>query len=116
VLAFLPFGVLMAAAVIVLKQAMSAGSFLAAGIAVVAGLYFPVALLPGWIEWTSDVQPFTPAVDLLRHLIVGTALESSAWTELARVAAFALALLPPSVLVLAAAVRVARRRGTITEY
>jgi ABC-2 type transport system permease protein len=116
VLAFLPFGVLIAAAVVVLKQAMAAGNFLVAGLSVVAGLYFPVALLPGWIEWTSDVQPFTPAVDLLRHLLVGTPLGSSPWAEVGKLALFAAALIPASVWVLHRAVRVGRRRATITEY
>ncbi len=105
VLAFLPFGVLIAAAVVVLKQAMAAGNFLVAGISVVAGLYFPVALLPGWIEWASEVQPFTPAVDLLRNLLVGTPLESSAWGEVAKLALFAATLIPPSVWLLHQAVR-----------
>ena len=116
VLAFLPFGVLISAAVVVLKQATTAGTFLIAGISVVAGLYFPVALLPGWIEWASEVQPFTPAVELLRHLLVGTPLESSAWTEVGKLAAFAVALIPASVWVLHHAIRVGRRRATITEY
>jgi ABC-2 type transport system permease protein len=116
VLAFLPFGVLIAAAVVVLKQAMAAGNFLVAGISVVAGLYFPVALLPGWIEWASEVQPFTPAVDLLRNLLVGTPLESSAWGEVAKLALFAAALIPPSVWLLHQAVRIGRQRATITEY
>ena len=116
VLAFLPFAILIAAAVIVFKQAMGAGAFLIAGISVVAGLYFPVALLPDWIEWASEVQPFTPAVDLLRHLLVGTPLEGSGWTEVAKLAVFAAALIPVSVWVLHRALRMGRRRATVTEY
>jgi ABC-type multidrug transport system permease subunit len=116
VLAFLPFGILIAAAVVVLKQAMAAGSFLVAGLAVVAGLYFPVALLPGWIEWASEAQPFTPAVELLRYLLVGTPLQSSPWVDVAKLALFAIALIPPSVWLLNRSIRVGRRRATITEY
>jgi ABC-2 type transport system permease protein len=116
VLAFLPFGVLIAAAVVVLKQAMAAGNFLVAGISVVAGLYFPVALLPEWIQWASEVQPFTPAVELLRHMLVGTPLETSAWVEVGKLALFAAVLIPASVWVLHQAVRVGRQRATITEY
>jgi ABC-2 type transport system permease protein len=116
VLAFLPFGVLIAVAVVVLKQAMAAGNFLVAGISVVAGLYFPVALLPEWIQWASEVQPFTPAVELLRHLLVGTPLDSSAWVEVGKLALFAAVLIPVSVWVLHRAVRVGRRCATITEY
>jgi ABC-2 type transport system permease protein len=116
ILAFLPFGVLASAAVVVLKQAMGVSSFLVAGIAVVGGLYFPVALLPGWIEWASEVQPFTPAVDLLRHLLVGTPLQATAWVEVAKLGLFAGALVPLSIWVLHVGLRVGRRRATITEY
>ena len=116
VLAFLPFGIVIAAAVVVLKQAMGASSFLVAAISVVAGLYFPVALLPGWIEWASDVQPFTPAVDMLRHLLVGTALQASPWAEVAKLALFAGTLVPLSIWLLHLALRIGRRRATITEY
>jgi ABC-2 type transport system permease protein len=116
VLAFLPFGILIAAAVVVLKQAMAAGSFLIAGISVVAGLYFPVALLPGWIEWASTVQPFTPAVDLLRNVLVGTPLETSASGQVAKLGLFAAVLVPLSVWVLQRALQLGRRRATITEY
>jgi ABC-2 type transport system permease protein len=115
-LAFMPFGVFIAAAVLVAKQAMSAGNFLVAGISIIAGLYFPVTLLPGWIEWTSYVQPFTPAVDLMRHLLVGTPLSDPAWVALLKLAGFAAVLLPGAAIVLTAALRVARRRGTIIEY
>ena len=56
----------MAAAVVVFKQTNAGATFIVTGVTLLAGVYFPVALLPGWIEWASDVQPFTPALDLLR--------------------------------------------------
>jgi ABC-2 type transport system permease protein len=115
--AFAPFGLLMCAGVVLFKQTNAGAAFVVTGLTLLAGIYFPVALLPGWIEWASYVQPLTPAVDLLRHLLVGTPLRSGGpWTELLRIACFAMALLPLSVAALAAAVRRARRRGTLTEY
>jgi ABC-2 type transport system permease protein len=86
------------------------------GLSLVAGLYFPIALLPGWIQWTSDVQPFTPAVDLLRHLLVGTPMHGSAGVAVLKLAAFAAVMLPVAILLLRAAVDRGRRKGTITEY
>ena len=73
-------------------------------------------MLPDWIEWTSDVQPFTPAVDLLRHLLIGIPLEDSAWSDVLRMAGFAAVLLPLSALALVAAIKTSRKRGTILEY
>jgi ABC-2 type transport system permease protein len=114
-LAFVPFGLLLSAAVLVWKQNTGA-PWIMAGITLIAGFYFPVALLPDWIRWASDVQPFTPAVDLLRHLLIGIDLQHEAWGELARLAGFAAVLLPVSAALLLAAVRFTRRRGTILEY
>lgn len=114
-LAFTPFSLLFAAAIFVFKQAPGAGIVIAL-VSLCAGLYFPVDLLPAWIQWTSEVQPFTPAVDLLRHLIVGTALDESAWLLVARLAGFALVVLPICVVVMTAALRLGQRRGTVTEF
>ena len=115
-LAFAPFGLLMAAAVVLVKQTNAGATFVITGVTLLAGVYFPVSLLPDWISWASDVQPFTPAVDLLRHLLVGTALRDSAGVELAKLVGFTLVTVPASLLVLRGAVVRSRRRGTIIEY
>lgn len=115
-LAFAPFGLLMAAAVVVFKQTNAGATFIVTGVTLLAGVYFPVALLPGWIEWASDVQPFTPALDLLRHTMVGTPQETSTTVGLAKLVGFPVVMLPASLYVLSAAVRLGRRRGTIIEY
>ena len=114
-LAFLPFAVLITGAVFVFKQAGAGAGFLVTCLALVAGVFFPVALLPDWIEWTSEVQPLTPALDLLRHLVVGTPIDS-AWEPTVRLVAFTAVLLPPSILVLRACLRHAQRQGTVLEY
>ena len=97
------------------KQAPGAAYVLAA-ISLVAGFYFPVELLPWWLGWASDVQPFTPAVDLLRHLLVGLPLRASAWGDVAKLVGFSAVLLPLGVAGLAFAIDRSRRLGTLTEY
>jgi ABC-2 type transport system permease protein len=115
-LAFAPFGLLMTAAVVLFKQTNAGATFVITGVTLLAGVYFPVALLPAWIRWASDVQPFTPAVDLLRNLLVGTPLPDPALLDLAKLVAFPLVMLPLALLALERAVRRGRRRGTIIEY
>jgi ABC-2 type transport system permease protein len=115
-LAFAPFGLLMTAAVVLFKQTNAGATFVITGVTLLAGVYFPVSLLPGWIRWAASVQPFTPAVDLLRHLVVGTALPDPALVDLAKLVGFPLVMLPLAVHVLGRAVRRSRRRGTIIEY
>lgn len=114
--AFAPFGLILLGVVLIAKQAMAGTTWIVAMIALVSGLYFPVTLLPDWIEWSSEVQPFTPAVELLRHVIVGTPLRHSVSVDLAKLVGFAVLLLPPAIWLVDRAVAVSRRRGTLTEY
>jgi ABC-2 type transport system permease protein len=115
-LAFLPFGVLFASLTVVIKQGTVGTSWVIALLSIVGGLYFPVSLLPGWLQTISKLQPFTAATDLLRHVLVNSALGESSQTALLKVAGFAAVLLPLSVFVLGRAVRFGQRRGTIIEY
>jgi ABC-2 type transport system permease protein len=115
-LAFAPFGLFLLALVLIFKQTVSGTTWIIAGISLIAGLYFPVSLLPDWIEWASAVQPFTPAVDLLRHLLVDNPLQDPAWLDVLKMALFAAVLLPASGWFVVRAVDRARRTGTITEY
>jgi ABC-2 type transport system permease protein len=115
-LAFAPFGLVLAAAVIQFKHTNAGATLIVAGLSIVAGLYFPVSLLPDWIGWTSEVQPFTPAVDLLRELLVDTPTSISPPVALLKLVGFAAVMIPVAVLVLRASVNRSRRMGTITEY
>lgn len=115
-LSFAPIGVLSASLVLIAKQsALGVGAVLAL-ISLVAGLYFPVDLLPGWIGWASNVQPLTPAVDLMRHLLVDADMKSSATVALIKLAVFVAVMLPLSLWLLAQTIGFTRRRGTIIEY
>lgn len=115
-LAFAPFGLLLISAALVIKQAVSFAGFVITGLALLAGLYFPVALLPGWIEWAADVQPLTPAVDLMRSLVVDTPTEAEPWQLAIRLAGFGAVLVPASIWILAKCVNLTRKWGTIVEY
>jgi ABC-2 type transport system permease protein len=115
-LAFTPFSILLLSITVQVKQAATAATWLTAGVGLVSGLYFPTSLLPAGIRWMADVQPFTPAADLLRHLLVGTPLADSAVTDLAKLVGFIVVLMPIAFVTLRASLRLAQRRGTVLEY
>ena len=115
-LAFAPFGILSAALVLVIKQATVGVALILAAVSLVSGLYFPVDLLPTWIRWAADVQPFTPMLDLMRHLVVDAPLRDPVSLQLIKIVGFTAVTVPLSVWVLGRAVRFTRRRGTIIEY
>lgn len=113
--AFAGIALAIAAAVVAFKRAPGIG-FLLAGIALVSGVYFPVDLLPAWIRWVSEIQPFTPAVNLLRNVLIGLPMPQPAWEYLLRLGAFAVVALPVAGWAIDRAVQHAYRRGTLLEY
>jgi ABC-type multidrug transport system permease subunit len=115
-LAFLPFGVFLLAVTLVFKQAASGTTWIVALISLVSGLYVPLEYLPDWMRVVSDVQPFTPAVELLRHVITGQELRHPVLLELAKLVGFAVVALPLALALMRLSIGRARRTGTITEY
>lgn len=115
-LSFVAIALLATASVIYFKEAQAGVGVLTTAISFLGGFVFPVALLPAWIQWTSDVQPFTPTVELLRNVLVGTPMEGSPWTGLAKIGVAALVLMPFSIWALGLAIRQSQKRGTIIEY
>lgn len=113
--AFACIGLLFVAGLLAFKSAMGV-TWVVAALSLLGGAYFPVRLFPGWIRWTSEAQPLTPAVDLLRHLLMGTKAIQPVWLELLKLGAFTAVLIPVSTAVLWFAVGWSRRRGTLIEY
>ena len=114
--AFAPFAIFLAAAVMVVKQVSGGAAFITSGLAFVGGLFFPVSLLPHWLHWASDVQPLTPALEALRHVLLGTATARPLAADLARLAGFAAVLGPLSLWALSRGIAAGRRRATLIEY
>jgi ABC-2 type transport system permease protein len=115
-LSFLPFGLLFASLTVVTKQGNVGVTWVIAFLSIIGGLYFPVTLLPGWLQTAAKLQPFTAGTDLLRHLLVNSTLGESTEVSLLKLVGFAAVLLPGSILILARAIRMGQRRGTIIEY
>ena len=115
-LAFVPFGLLVVAAGMQVRQAAVGAGFALSGIAIVSGAYFPPSVLPSWLRWTFDVQPFSPAIELMRRVLIDAPMRDPVGLALGKLALSAAVLLPLSLWVLRATVDRARRRGTLLEY
>lgn len=115
-IAFLPFAIMLASAVLAFNRVPPGAGYVVTGLALISGLYFPTELLPDGVRWLSAVQPFSPAVELLRHLISGASTSQAPLILVARLLAFALVLGPISFVVLQRALDIGRRRGSLCEY
>jgi ABC-2 type transport system permease protein len=57
--------------------------FVAQGIMlVVSGVYYPVSVLPAWMQWLSTISPATYALRGMRHAILDGADVNELWPDL----------------------------------
>lgn len=49
----------------------------------VSSAFIPVGTMPGWFQPIARYQPFTPAIETLRGLLLGTGIGSSGWLAVA---------------------------------
>ncbi len=112
-LACAPFGVLGAAAWLLVRRPGAVTTVAIFGLGFLGGVYFPVELLPGPLAAVSAWVPLTNGLDAVR----GALLEGAGWRDTApallRLLGFAAVALPPSAGVLHAALEHARRRGSL---
>ena len=82
----------------------------------IGGAYFPVDVLPVWLQKISFLIPITYSLDALRLTILkGYSLDMIAGQTLT-LGVIAAILLPVSLYMFAAMVRKGRIDGTLTEY
>jgi ABC-2 type transport system permease protein len=109
----MPNGDITGAITLVIKRGEGVAGMLIFGLALISGAYFPVSVLPDWIQPLSDVVPTRYAIDGLREAL----FEGSGWSgDLAVLAAFGFALLPLAILSFSAALTHLRRLGSMAEY
>jgi ABC-2 type transport system permease protein len=41
--------------------------------------FVPTASMPGWLQWFAQYQPFTPFIETVRGLLLGTPLGNNGW-------------------------------------
>jgi ABC-2 type transport system permease protein len=110
-IAMAPVGIAIGAAVLVLKRAELLASLTTLALALVGGAYFPIDVLPDWIEPLAKILPTTFAFDGVRAaLYQGGGWASSA----AKLLAVAVVIMPISLWLFAFALRLARRRGSLS--
>ena len=110
---FLAIGLMIAAIVVVLKRAEVIAGLIMYALAVLGGAFFPVSVLPGWLEWLSDLAPTRRAFDGGRDALYG----GGGWADDVLVlSGMALVLIPVGLWLFDVSVRSQRRSGALGEY
>jgi len=106
-------GIATAAIVLVLKRGNALAGLVIFGMSLASGAFFPVSVLPDWIEAIGKVMPTRFAFDGFRSaLFAGSGWEDDALL----LAAFSVVALPLSVWLFDRGMFHARRAGTLAQY
>jgi ABC-2 type transport system permease protein len=88
--------------------------FIAQGLLlVVSGVYYPVSVLPQWMQWISVVSPATYALRGIRSAVLDGASLSSAWGDLWPLALLGVLTVPLGLAVFRTGERYAKRHGKL---
>ena len=110
---FASLGIAVAALTVIVKRTVGLLGLMFAGIALLAGVYFPLSVLPDPIEWVARALPITWGLDVLRASLLGGGVDPA---QLAGLFASAALLLPVTLYGFTLAVRRARQTGTLAQY
>jgi ABC-2 type transport system permease protein len=118
--AFVPFvwglGILSAAGVLTLRRGAGIVGVGTALLTLASGAYFPIALLPDWIEATADFNPIAVALEGMREALIGGATWSDIASDIAVLVPAALIALAVGIAAFKIALRRERRKGTMGLY
>ena len=115
-LCFLSLGILSASFILVYKMGNPLGWIFSSMSGLLGGVVFPIAILPSWLRWASYLLPVTYSLDGMRKSLLASGGTAQVMPDIAALAAFNLVLLPLSLILFRAAVRKAKRDGTLTHY
>jgi ABC-2 type transport system permease protein len=114
--AFSALGIVSAAFTVVFKRGEAIlGAFTQVSF-LLGGVYFPVTVLPNWLQAVAALLPITHALDAMRFALLRPEDLVGMAAELAALAVFALIALPLSVWAFDRAVRHAKASGSLGQY
>jgi ABC-2 type transport system permease protein len=120
ILFFVPFvwglGLVSAAATMTFRGGSAGVGFGLTIMTLGSGAFFPLSLLPGWVESLTSVNPMAIAIEGMREPLLGVVDWSETLYSIAVLVPFSAASLAIGVFAFRAALRRERRRGTIGHY
>jgi ABC-2 type transport system permease protein len=116
VISFASIGIMAAGFTMVFKRGNPIIWLVSNLIGLLGGVYYPVSILPAWLQPIARLLPITYALDVMR----GALLDGAGWDRLASsllvLGLFCLFLFPASLVIFRAAVHKARVDGSLTQY
>lgn len=114
-LAYLGMGLGLAAMILLFRTTGPLGSGLVAASALLGGVYYSTTVIPSWVQQLSFVVPLTYGLRLMRQALLGSGPPAGG-QDLVRLVLLTGLLLAVGGACFAAALRHARREGTLGQY
>jgi ABC-2 type transport system permease protein len=112
-IALTSLGIALGALVVVFKRVDAVGAVAAFGLGLLGGAFFPIEVLPGWLESIARVVPTRLAFDGVRAALY----RGEGWVDpILGLLAFGVLSLPVAVWLFGRTLAVSRRRGSLTQY
>lgn len=116
VVSFNALGLLAASVVIVIKQGGPVNWLVSTASVLLAGVFYPASVLPGWLQTLGQVLPLTHALEIVRRsMLLGEGLDTL-WPSFVALLLLTVIFLPLGLLACHLAVRAALRDGSLTNY
>ena len=115
-LSFVAVGLIGAGLVFVISKAGAAVGWMVSVATLLAGVLFPLEVLPGWLRVLSSLSPATWALQSARAALLEGATLADEWRSLLVLALMGAAYLAIALAVLTVGMRHAKRRGRIGQY
>ena len=116
ILAFSAIGIMSAGIIMIIKRGDPVTSLLSYFTLLLGGIYYPIDVLPNWLQPLAKLLPVTYALDSMRLALLTGADWGELQTDLLALTLFCLLLCPLSLLIFRWAVNKARADGSLTHY
>ena len=116
ILANAGFGLVNAGFALVSKRGSPLSRLLRLATGLLAGMYYPIDVLPTWLQFLSRFLPASYCFRALRSTLLQGASVADIASDLLALAAFAVVLLPAGLMAFRYAVRRAKMDGSLSQY
>jgi ABC-2 type transport system permease protein len=116
IVSFSSLGILAASFIMVLKRGDPITWLFNATSSFLGGIYYPVTILPGWLQFFSYLLPVTYALRGMRLALLQGASTGAILPDILVLAIFSVLLMPASLLAFRFAVKRAKVDGSLSQY
>ena len=116
IVSFSAFGILSAAFIIVFKRGDPVSWALGSTSELLGGVFYPITILPLWLQKVSALLPITYSLRAIRHAVLQGHSFRALSGDILALALFSVVMVPLSMHAFRLAVQAAKRNGTLSQY